>query len=164
MHQTKALELIWDPVPLIFAGRAHDFRCFSISTLRNGRYYDCAVTALGAAVDSCRRTYEENPDLIYDSDEGSYLTKIFGAFSLRPTVMSQTPIIHSNVLGVNIGTPGYGGPSVPKVHTVPFITVRIPPQVNGLYNNQPLVPIDLQTIVSSSPNPLVPYLASNNIL
>ena len=124
----------------------------SISTLRNGRYYDCAVTALGAAVDSCRRTYEENPDLIYDSDEGSYLTKIFGAFSLRPTVMSQTPIIQSNVLGVSIGTPGYGGPSVPKVHTVPFITVRIPPQANALYNNQSITQIDLQTIVSSSPN------------
>merc|ERR1711976_299595 len=29
----------------------------SISTLRNGRYYDCAVTALGAAVETCRRTY-----------------------------------------------------------------------------------------------------------
>lgn len=124
----------------------------SISTLRNGRYYDCAVTALGAAVDSCRRTYEENPDLIYDSDEGSYLTKIFGAFSLRPTVMSQTPIIQSNVLGVSIGTPGYGGPSVPKVHTVPFITVRIPPQANALYTNQSITQIDLQTIVSSSPN------------
>lgn len=124
----------------------------SISTLRNGRYYDCAVTALGAAVDSCRRTYEENPDLIYDSDEGSYLTKIFGAFSLRPTVMSTTPIIQSNVLGVGIGTPGYGGPSVPKVHTVPFITVRIPPQANRLYMNQSISQIDLQTFVSSSPN------------
>ena len=124
----------------------------SIATLRNGRYYDCSVTALGAAVETCRRTYEENPDLIYDSDEGSYLTKIFGAFSLRPTVMSQVPIVQSNVLGVTIGTPGYGGPSVPKVHTVPFITVRLPPQASGLYNNQPISMIDLGTYVSSFPN------------
>ena len=124
----------------------------SISTLRNGRYYDCSVTALGAAVESCRRTYEENPDLIYDSDEGSYLTKIFGAFSLRPTVFSQTPIIQSTILGVSIGTPGYGGASIPKVHTQPFITVRLPPQTSTLYNNQPLTQIDLSTYVSSYPN------------
>ena len=124
----------------------------SISTLRNGRYYDCAVTHLGAAVESCRRTYEENPDLIYDSDEGSYLTKIFAAFSLRPTVFSQTPVIQSVVLGVTIGTPGYGGPVIPKVHTQPFITVRLPPQAAGLYKNQPLTQIDLSTYVSSYPN------------
>lgn len=124
----------------------------SISTLRNGRYYDCAVTSLGSAIDTCRITYEENPDLIYDSDEGSYLMKIFGAFSLRPTVFSQTPIIQSNVLGVNIGTPGYGGPSIPKVYTQPFITVRLPPQSSGLFGNQNLPDIDLQKVTSSHPN------------
>ena len=123
----------------------------SIITLRNGRYYDCEVNELGTAIDTCRRTYEENPDLIYDSDEGSYLTKIFAAFSLRPTVLSQVPIHHSNILGVNIGTPGYSGPSVPKVHTQPFITVRLPPQSNA-FNTTQFASLDLQKYVSSHPH------------
>lgn len=119
----------------------------SISTLRNGRYYDCAVNDLSAAIDSCRRNYEENPDLIYDSDEGSYLTKIFAAFSLRPTVISQTPLINQQILG--IGAPVYGGPVVPKVHTQPFITVRLPPQSN-IFTTQ-TYSVDLQNYISSHP-------------
>jgi len=122
----------------------------SISTLRNGRYYDCTVNDLGAAIDTCRRNYEENPDLIYDSDEGSYLTKIFAAFSLRPTVLSQTPLLASQVLGVNTGSVGYA-PVVPKVYTQPFITVRLPPQSN-VFNSQTFSTVDLQTYISSHPN------------
>ena len=121
----------------------------SISTLRNGRYYDCAVNDLGAAIDTCRRNYEENPDLIYDSDEGSYLTKIFAAFSLRPTVISQTPLINQQIFGLS--GPTFGGPVVPKVYTQPFITVRLPPQSN-IFNSQNAFTVDLQNYVSSHPN------------
>lgn len=101
----------------------------SISTLRNGRYYDCNVNELGTAIDTCRRRYEENPDLIYDSDEGSYLTKIFAAFSFRPTVVSQTPLINQQIVGLHFSSQS---PVVPKVYTLPFITVRLPPQTNLL--------------------------------
>ena len=123
----------------------------SISTLRNGRYYDCTVNELNSAIDSCRRTYEENPDLVYDSDEGSYLSKIFGAFSLRPTVLAQTPFLSSHVLGVTIGSQG-NLPVVPKVHTAPFITVRLPPQSSlTSINAQTITTVDLQTYISSHP-------------
>lgn len=121
----------------------------SISTLRNGRYYDCTVNELTAAIDTCRKTYEENPDLIYDSDEGSYLTKIFGAFSLRPTVIAQTPIVNTQVMGVSFGSQ-ITGPIVPKVHTTPFITVRLPPQSN-LTTVQGITTVDLQALISSHP-------------
>ena len=121
----------------------------SIATLRNGRYYDCSVTDLGNAIDTCRRNYEENPDLIYDSDEGSYLTKIFAAFSLRPTVLSQVPLVNQQILGLSIG-PGVS-PVVPRVYTQPFITVRLPPQTT-VFSSQTYTPIDLQTYIASYPN------------
>ena len=121
----------------------------SISTLRNGRYYDCTVNELTAAIDTCRRNYEENPDLIYDSDEGSYLTKIFGAFSLRPTVIAQTPLISSQIMGITIGAQA-NLPVVPKVYTAPFITVRLPPQTN-LTSAQTFTSVDLQNYISSHP-------------
>lgn len=122
----------------------------SISTLRNGRYYDCGVNELTAKIDACRRNYEENPDLVYDSDEGSYLTKIFGAFSLRPTVISQSPLMQVQALGSGITT-GLQTPYVPKVYTQPFITIRLPPQSN--LNTTTLVQstIDLQSYISAHP-------------
>lgn len=122
----------------------------SISTLRNGRYYDCSVNDLGNAIDTCRRNYEENPDLIYDSDEGSYLTKIFAAFSLRPTVLAQTPLINQQILGMSVG-PGVAPPAVPSVYTQPFITVRLPPQTN-IFSSQTYTSINLQSYISSHPN------------
>lgn len=122
----------------------------SISTLRNGRYYDCSVNELNTAIDTCRRNYEENPDLIYDSDEGSYLAKIFGAFSLRPTVISQTPLVNQQIIG--FAGPVHGGPMVPKVYTQPYITIRLPPQTNlGNMQNYNFSQIDLQTYISNYP-------------
>ena len=54
----------------------------SVLSLRNGRYYDCNNQHFMFAVDNCRRNNNDNPDLIYEGDEGTVLQRLLGAFSL----------------------------------------------------------------------------------
>ena len=60
----------------------------SVVSLRNGRYYDCNTTNFKLAIDNCRRSVNDNPDLMYEDDEGTVLQRLLGAFSIRPTIVS----------------------------------------------------------------------------
>lgn len=93
----------------------------SVIALRNGKYYDCSYMSFITAVDNCRRHVADNPDLIYEGDEGTILHRLLGAFSLRPTIVATTPLY--NVLGTN---PLKTTVAVPKVESLPFITLKLP--------------------------------------
>lgn len=97
--------------------------------LRQGRYYheQSVGSTFMSAVDDCRSSLYDAPDLTYVKDEGTILRRILNAFSLRPTIVSINRL-HGTVAGVNYGygsAMGYAG-SVAHITTVPMITLRLP--------------------------------------
>lgn len=93
----------------------------SVLFLRNGKYYDCNNNNFNIAVDNCRRTVADNPDLIYEGDEGTVMQRVLGAFSVRPTIVSTTPLysLHNN-------TPMGAQHTIPKVSSLAFLTLKVP--------------------------------------
>ena len=94
----------------------------SVLSLRNGRYYDCSTTEFLVAVDNCKFVNYDEPNLMYVSDEATILRRLLGAFSLRPTVVATTPLY-----GMVAGAPFQQRVVVPRVTSMPMITLRLPP-------------------------------------
>jgi len=86
-----------------------------VLSLRNGRYFNCASTEFHVAVDNCKLNNFEAPELLYGQDEAMVLSKLLGAFSFRPTVLTQQPTM---VIGTNVR------PVIPKVYTRHMLTYR----------------------------------------
>lgn len=116
----------------------------SVIALRNGKYYDCTYMSFITAVDNCRRHLADNPDLIYEGDEGTILHRLLGAFSLRPTIVATTPLY--NVLGNN---PLKTQVAVPKVESLPFITLKLP-SMSAFVGNEHRTEVKLEDAVSMS--------------
>ena len=99
----------------------------SVLNLRQGKYYNEKMHDFLVAVDNCRTSIYDAPDLTYVRDEGSILRRILAAFSIRPSI-----VITTRLFGVLGGT-GYGIGSNPisaagvrQVTTVPMVTLRLP--------------------------------------
>ena len=93
----------------------------SVVSLRNGRYYDCNTTNFKLAVDNCRRSVNDNPDLMYEDDEGTVLQRMLGAFSLRPTIVATSPLY--NAMSNNPMTTQH---VMPRVTSMPYVTLKLP--------------------------------------
>jgi hypothetical protein len=93
----------------------------SVVSLRNGRYYDCNTTNFKLAIDNCRRSVNDNPDLMYEDDEGTVLQRLLGAFSIRPTIVATSPLY--NVLSNNPMTTQH---VMPRVTSMPYVTLKLP--------------------------------------
>ncbi len=93
---TDPNDVVCDPNSAI---RDLKFRCMmqhyllnSVRSLRNGQYFDCNNREFLATIEACRLNNFDNPELLYGQDEAIVLSKLLGAFSFRPTVLSQRPI------------------------------------------------------------------------
>ena len=93
----------------------------SVMNLREGRMYNDNLNQFLLAVDNCRVNLFDAPDLSYVRDEGTTLRRIMSAFSLRPTVVSSTPIW--SMLTYN---PHFTKPAITQVTTIPLVTFRLP--------------------------------------
>jgi len=93
----------------------------SVVSIRNGRYYDCNTTNFKLAIDNCRRSVNDNPDLMYEDDEGTVLQRLLGAFSLRPTIVATSPLY--NALSNNPMTTQH---VMPRVTSMPYVTLKLP--------------------------------------
>ena len=89
-------DVVCDPNSAI---RDLKFRCMlqhyllnSVRSMRNGSYFDCHNREFLATIEACRLNNFDNPELLYGQDEAIVLSKLLGAFSFRPTVLSQRPI------------------------------------------------------------------------
>jgi hypothetical protein len=104
----------------------------SVMNLREGRAYNDNLNQFLLAVDNCRVNLFDAPDLSYVRDEGTTLRRILSAFSVRPTVVSSTPIW--SMLTYN---PHFTKPAITQVTTIPLITFRLPNAnlVNSQYWN-----------------------------
>jgi hypothetical protein len=93
----------------------------SIYNLRNGKYYDATSSDFIINIDKCKISSVDNPDVLYLSDEGVILRRLFSIFSYRPIVVSTQP-----VFGMITNNP-FNLPVNPSVITsIPYISYKLP--------------------------------------
>ena len=93
----------------------------NVYQLRNGKYYDATVLDFIAHIDKCKISNVDNPDLLYLSDEGVILRRLFSVFSFRPIIVSTQPIfgvITNNPLNLPVNTG--------VITSIPYITYKLP--------------------------------------
>lgn len=95
----------------------------NVYNLRNCKFYDAAVFDFIAYIDKCRISNVDNPDVMYLSDEGVILRRLFNVFSFRPIVVSTQPVVFQNMM---INPLNIGQPPVNMITSIPYITYRIP--------------------------------------
>jgi len=113
----------------------------NVLSLRTGKFFDCVGNDFFAAIDECKISSYDAPDLVYIGDEGIVLKRLLAAFSFRPLVVSTNPIF---------GTYGTTNPvNFPvitnRVVASPLLTLRLPPNNS---NNQ--LSINLDSAISQS--------------
>lgn len=100
----------------------------SVLALRYGQYYGDVMNGFLTTVDNCRTSIYEMPELMYVKDEGAILRRLLSAFSLRPTIVSTTPLY-----GVISANPHERMKMVPSLKQIQMISVQFPNNV--LYDN-----------------------------
>lgn len=105
----------------------------AVLNLRNGRYYECDNNKFLMAIDQCRVTHNESPDLLYTTNEVTVLRRLLSAFSFRPTIISTNPLY--SVFGQSSHNFSDRLTS-PQVHSMQMIEVSLP--YNDYYKHKPV--------------------------
>jgi len=98
----------------------------NVYNLRSGRCYDALSLDFLAYIDKCKVTNIDNPDVLFLSDEGIILRRLFSIFSFRPIYIQTYPILNtftSNPLNLQA--------NYVENSRVPFLVYQIP-LVNSL--------------------------------
>jgi len=93
-----------------------------VRELREGRYYSDEFKAFNIALDTCKTGLFDVPDMANMRDEGTVLRKLFGAFSLRPTIVT----ISSLSPGLMTGNWSLAPMALSQVTTIPIVNLRLP--------------------------------------
>lgn len=93
----------------------------SVYNLRNGKYYNTNSLDFISYIDKCKISNVDSPDILYLSDEGIILKRLFAIFAFRPIIVITQPIFGSITnnpfnLPVNHST----------VTSIPYITYKLP--------------------------------------
>ena len=94
----------------------------SVLSLRQGKYYNDKFTDFLVSVNNCRINMFDSPDFAYVKDEGAVLRQLMTAFSMRPTVVSTTPL--ANMITTN--PYAFSSPYETQITTIPMIALRLP--------------------------------------
>lgn len=106
-----------------------------VRDLREGRYYSEQSRNFIYAIDSCKTGFFDSPDMSNVRDEGTVLRKLFGAFSLRPTIVSITSLSTGGIMGGNYNLSSM---AFSQVTSMPIINIRLPLNVRGMGFGQQL--------------------------
>ncbi|ARF09318.1 P4B major core protein [Catovirus CTV1] len=100
----------------------------AVRDLRNGRYYpnDADAASFMAALEQCKNSIFDAPDMTFVKDEGTILRKLMGAFSLRPTIVSITPF--GGTMTVNYPMSAH---ALTQVTSIPIVNFRLPLDLRG---------------------------------
>jgi len=93
-----------------------------VRELREGRYYSDEFRSFNLALDNCKNNLFDAPDMSNIRDEGTVIRRLFGAFSLRPTIVS----ISSLTSGIMTGNYNLGPMALSQVTTIPIVNLRLP--------------------------------------
>lgn len=108
LHRVQLQETLWQ----------------SVNALRSGRYFDCISNGFASAVENCRLSNADAPDMIYSNDECSVIRRVLQAFSFRPMIVQSVP-------SFSLNNPMNFPVNVNRVSALPMITVRIPTMGDG---------------------------------
>jgi hypothetical protein len=109
----------------------------SVLNLRQGRYYNERLGDFMSTLDKCASNIFDSPDQAYVKDEGAILRRLLGVFSIKPTIVTVSPLygLASNSM-VNPA-------SITQVTTLPMITLKLPPpQLQNTQNTNVAVHLD----------------------
>jgi hypothetical protein len=104
----------------------------SVLNLRQGKYYQDNLTDFLTAIDNCKSSIYDAPDLTYVKDEGAILRRLFAAFSIRPTLVATTRLwgmMGANPYNFHVGP--LAAANITKLTTVPMATLRLPMNLSG---------------------------------
>lgn len=90
----------------------------AIFNLRLGNYYNHDLAQFVEVLDECSNNFFDAADLSLVRDEGTILRRILSVFSLRPILVTVSPILISPTSPMDY----------PQMTTIPMITVRIRPK------------------------------------
>ncbi|AYV84753.1 MAG: P4B major core protein [Hyperionvirus sp.] len=90
--------------------------------LREGRYYNEGFRMFNMALDNCKNNLFDAPDVSIVRDEGTVLRRLFGVFSLRPTIV----VISTLSSGVMTANYNLGPMALSQVTTIPIVNLRLP--------------------------------------
>lgn len=93
-----------------------------VRELREGRYYSDNFGTFNLALDNCKNSWFDVPDMSNIRDEGTVIRRLFGSFSLRPTIVS----ISSLTSGVMTGNYNLSPMALSQVTTIPIVNLRLP--------------------------------------
>jgi hypothetical protein len=93
----------------------------NVYQLRNGKYYDGTSIEFMTYIDKCKISSMDNPDLLYLSDEGVILRRLFSIFAFRPILVRTMPI-----MGVITANPYNIQMNTVSITAIPYITYRLP--------------------------------------
>lgn len=97
-----------------------------VKELRQGRYYSTETSNFMTALNNCKSGMFDSPDMSYSKDEGAILRKLFGVFSLRPTIVSMSPFG-----GSMTGNFSMNPLALTQVTSIPIINYRLPVNLRG---------------------------------
>jgi len=121
----------------------------AVLALRNGRYYDCISAQFMSAIDNCKLSNVDAPDVIYIGDEATIIRRLLQAFSFRSMIVTTVPL-YGTVAPNTANFPV----TMNRVTAIPMITVRLP-MITNLDND----PISLENSMN-----LPQYYMENNTL
>lgn len=93
----------------------------NVYNLRSGKFYEATSLEFMAYIDKCKISTVDNPDLIYLSDEGVILRRLFSIFAYRPILVQTIPI-----MGVITANPLNIPVNIQSVTAIPYISYRLP--------------------------------------
>jgi hypothetical protein len=93
----------------------------NVINLRQGKYYTTGNNDFMVAIDNCKHNFYDTPDLAYIKDEGTVFRRLMSVFSVRPTIVTTTPLY--GVISQNPHIPA--GANV-QVTSIPMVTFRLP--------------------------------------
>lgn len=96
----------------------------SVLHLRQGKYYEDNLGEFLGAVDKCRSNLYDSPEFTFVRDEGTILRRLLGAFSFRPTLVSQSRLF--GVYSPYGGTNPLTASGISNITRVPMINLRLP--------------------------------------
>lgn len=93
----------------------------SVLNLRQGKYYMNDLTSFIAAIDNCKTSLLDSVDFTFVKDEGTIMRKLLNAFSIRPIIVSSSPVVNVSTTTSNISSL-----AVTHITTLPMLSLRIP--------------------------------------
>lgn len=99
-----------------------------VRELREGRYYSDEFRSFNLVLDSCKNNLFSDADMANVRDEGTVIRKLFGAFSLRPTIISVATLPSQ---GIMTGNYNLGPMASAQITTIPIVNLRLPLTFRG---------------------------------